>query len=271
MIRTRLAVIIFCLLLPFQTFAQESSAVKDKNDIDRILELIPIKQTLNELPQELKNQFSQNPFGITTSKNEQLIKLFDKAYDTDSLSNSAHQSFEENFDHTYSDSVLAMLKSDTIKPILKSEANFHTIQGTRKQIVTKYELEQDEPSQKRISIIKDLIERRSAREFGIESQTILFRSLVIGTDTISSRLSLSEAQVTGIVNNFNNRLQMQLEDELTNNYLVMYRELSDRRLKKYVDFYTTEAGTELKESLNKAIQAAFQEASDRFISSVESL
>ncbi len=268
---TRSTILIFCLLLPFWGFAQESSNVKNGNGTDRLLDLVPVKQTFNELPKDLKAQFSQNPFGISSSKNEQLIELFTEAYNADSLLKIAHQSFEENFDPSYSDSVLAVLESDAIKPVLNAETDFYTVQGIRKQIVKKYELEQNEPSQERISIIKDIIKHSSAKESEIESQTILFRSWVIGTDAISSRLSLSEAQIDGVVNNFNNRLQMQLEDELVNNYLVMYHGLEDERLTKYANFYATEAGTEFKESLIEAIHTAFQDASDRFISNVESL
>ncbi|WP_445664583.1 hypothetical protein [Fodinibius sp. AD559] len=267
----RSTIFIFCFLIPFWGFAQNSSNVKNENDSDRILDLLPVKQTLNELPKELKSQFTQNPFGISASKNEQLIKLFSKAYNADSLSKTAHKSFKETFNHSYSDSVLAVLESESIKPILNTEADFYTVQGIRKQIVTKYELDQNKPSQERVSIIEDIIEHSSAKESEIESQTILFRSLVIGTDIISSKLSLSETQIDGVVNNFNNRLQMQLEDELVNNYLVMYHGLEDDRITKYADFYASEAGTEFKKSLNKAIHTAFQEASDRFISNVEAL
>ncbi len=268
---TRLSIFIFCLLFPFLGFAQESSNVKDGNDIDRIWELVPVKQTLTELPKDLKNQFSQNPFGISASKNEQLIELFSEAYHADSLFKIARKHFKENFDSSYTDSVLTILKSDKIKPILNSEANFYTVQGIRKQIVTKYELEQDEPSQERISIIKDLIEHSSAKESAIESQTILFRSLVNGTDAISSKINLSEAQTNSIINNFTNRLQIQLEDELVNNYLVMYHGVEDDRLTQYADFYTIEAGTEFQKSMIESIHTAFQEASDRLISNVESL
>jgi hypothetical protein len=267
---TRLPIFIFCLLLPFLGFAQEPSNVKNGTDIDRILDLVPLKERLNELPKDLINQFSQNPFGISASKNKQLTKYFSEANHADSLFKMVRKSFKENFNPGYSDSVLTILESDKIKPILNTEADFYTIQGIRKQIVTKYELEQDKPSQERISIIKDLLKHRSAKESAMESQTILFRSLVMSTDAISSRLSLSEAQVNSIINNFGNRLQIQLEDELVNNYLVMYHSLENDQLKEFADFYATEAGIEFKKSLNNAIHSAFQKASDRLISEIES-
>ncbi|MDZ7660661.1 hypothetical protein [Fodinibius sp.] len=268
---SQLTIFLFCLLFPFLAFAQESADVKNGNDIDRIFDLIPVEQTLTELPKDLKNQFSQNPFGISASKNEQLIELFSEAYHADSLFKIAHKHFKNNFDSSYSDSVLTILNSDKIKPVLNSEANYYTVQGIRKQIVTKYELEQDEPSQKRISIVKNLIEQSSTKKSALESQSILFRSFVIGTDAISSRLNLSDSQINSIINNFKNRLQMQLEDELVNNYLVMYHGLENDRLTKYADFYTTKAGTEFKKALNESIHTAFQEASDRFISDIKSL
>ena len=267
----RLVVFIFCLLFPFMGLAQGSSNIKQDTDIDRILNLVPVKQTLGELPKDLKEQFSQNPFRISAAKNDQLLKLFGEAYQADSLFKFARESFKENFDANYTDSVLTTLESDMIKPILNSKAEFYTIQGIRKQIITKYELEQDQPSEERISIIKDLIEHSSAKESALKSQTILFRSLVVGTDAISSKLNLNETQINSIVDNFNSRLQMQLEDELINNYLVTYHKIPNNRIKKYTNFYATQAGTEYKESLNDAVHTAFQKASDQLISNIESL
>lgn len=268
---TRLAILIFCLFFPFIGFAQKSSEVEKNTDIDRILNLVPIKQTLSELPKDLKNQFLQNPFRISDSKNDKLIKLFSEAYHVDSLLKISRERFKENFNPDYTDSVLNSLTSDKIKPALNSEAEFYTIQGIRKKIVTKYELEQNPPSEERTSIIKDLIEQSSAKESAIASQKIIFRSLVLGTDAISSKLNLNKTQINSIINNFNSRLQMQLEDELVNNYLVMYHKIPNDLIKHYTNFYATKAGSEHKESLHEAIHTAFQEASNQLISEIESL
>ena len=268
---SRSTIFIFCLLFPFLGLAQDSSNPKNSTDIDRIFNLVPVKQMLTELPKDLKNQFTQNPFQISASKNSKLVRLYGEAYHADSLLKMARKSFKENFDANYANSVLTTLESDKIKPVLNAEAEFYTLQGTRKQIVTKYELEQNKPSEEYISIIKDLIEQSSAKKSALESQTILFRSLVIGTDAISNNLNVSETQVNSIVNNFKNRLQMQLEDELVDNYLVMYHGLDNDRIRHYANFYTTEAGTEFKESLNEAVHTAFKKASEQLISNIESL
>ncbi|MGM0547506.1 MAG: hypothetical protein ACQEST_12380 [Bacteroidota bacterium] len=259
------------IYLPLTSTAQDGLSHSQEEKIQQIFEQTTITQMVDELPHELKNQFSQNPFGISAADNEQLITLFEEHFNADSLHQVAQKNFIEQFNPDYADSVLTTLQSDSLKPVIKTELDFYTVQGTRKQIITKYELEKEEPSQDRITLVKNVMEQRSAKDSEIEAQTILFRSFVIGTDIISSELALGEQQVEAIIENFTNRMQMQLEDELINNYLVMYHGLDDDQLEKYADFYATEGGQEFKESANKALQSALEEGADRFLNSAESL
>lgn len=267
----RSLVLIICLLIPLQSIAQESATTPTKDNVDQLFELAPIKETLNNFPEDLKTQFSQNPFGISSSDNQKLIELFTEYFNADSLYKVAQKNFTESFDPEQADAALEALKSDSIKPAIEAESNFYTIQGIRKQIVTKYELEQDEPSEDRIALIQEIIDNRSTKETDIKSQTILFRAFVTANDKISDQLSLGEKQISAILDNFTNRMEMQLDDELVNNYLVMYHELDDDQLEKYANFYETEAGKKFNDSIAEAIHAAFQEGSDRFLNAVESL
>ncbi len=253
----------FFIALPLSTIAQEDT-------IDLIFEASTIPQILEETPKDLQQQFSQNPFGISSENNERLIELFLENFSADSLSATAKSHLTDNFNQDLAASTLEQLQSEPIKSVLETESDFYTIQGTRKQIITKYELEEDEPSQERIDLIRELIEQRSDIETEIESQTILFRTFVLGTDTISSQLALGDEQVEAIIDNFKNRMQMQLEDELIQNYLVMYHSITDEQLKEYASFYETEAGQEYKTAVAEAVHAAFEEGSDQYLYSVES-
>lgn len=264
MTRFRLLFTLFIFIsLPLSAAAQE-------DDIDKIFDTTTIPQILEEVPKDLHQQFSQNPFGISGANNEQLMELFSETFSADSLTAIAKSHFNENFDPDLATSTLKTLRSETIKPVLKTESDFYTVQGTRKQIVTKYELEKDEPSQEYIDLIKKIVEQRSDTETEIESQTILFRAFIIGTDTISSQLALGEEQVRAIIDNFKNRMQMQLEDELINNYLVMYHGLDDDQLEQYAAFFETEAGEEYKTAVVEAVHTAFKEGTDKFLDSIES-
>lgn len=262
--------VFFIISLPFISIGQESAASSQTEDIERIINTVPFDEMLEESPKDLRQQFSQNPFGISTSDNQQLIELFSKAFDADSLSQVARDHFTENFDPKYASAVLEDLKSEAITPAIEAESDFYSVQGIRKQIVTKYELEQDKPSEDRIALIEEIMDHRSGNETEIESQEILLRAFVTGTDKISSDLSLGESQVEAIVDNFKSRMQIQLDDQLKNNYLVMYHRLSNDQLNKYADFYESEAGKEFKDSVAEAIHAAFQKGSDQFLSTIES-
>lgn len=259
------------ICVPLVSIAQQPAAPSQTSDIQAVVDAIPFKEILEESPKDLKRQFSQNPFGISSSQNKQLTTLFSEVFHPDSLLQTARKKFINSFDASYVDATLATLTSNPIESILKTESDFYTIQGIRKRIITKYELEQDKPSKERISIIKNLIKQRRAKETEIESQTILFRTWITATNKISNNLTLSSTQIEGIVNNFKNRMQMQLADELVNNYLVMYHRIDNDTLKEYVDFYASENGTEFKEAIATSIHTALDTASKQFIDSVESL
>lgn len=265
---TRFTIFIFCLLFPFLGLAQESFT---KNEADQVFNQIPVKQTLIEMPEDLKSQFSQNPFGISPKRNSRLVELFTKAFDPDILADTARKEFHSQFDTTKAEDVLSALQSETLKQVVDKEFEYFTIQGIRKRIITKYELERDKPSEQRQALIKKIVNNKSAKDSEIESQKIIFRSFVVATSAISDNIRLSENQIEGIVGNFTNRMQMQLENELINTYLIMYHGLDDDQLTQYADFYASEAGRELRNAITTSINNAFQSASDRFLENVRSL
>jgi hypothetical protein len=105
----------------------------------------------------------------------------------------------------------------------------------------------------------------------IESQTILFRSIVSAFSILSKQRTFSEAQIDGIVNNYRLEIENQMENELMQQYLVMYHDLNNETLKKYASFFESDAGSWLDSTSSEALKTAYQNATDRFVESVENM
>ncbi|GAA5520111.1 hypothetical protein LQ318_00205 [Aliifodinibius salicampi] len=261
-----------CLfLLPFITSAQKSNLDSETEVINYIFEELPLEEKINEHPRELHEQFSQNPFGLSPSKNDQMMDLFLQAFTADSLVYHTQEVFRENFDENKAQSVTKRLKDESIQEVLEAEQEFYSLQGIRKRVVNRYELEQNPPSDARTKLINSLVASMSAAETETESQLILFRAIVTAFGKLSDERTLSDSQIDNFVNNFRNRMQGQVDQELTQQYLLKYHGLDNEVLQQYQSFYESEAGNWLNKNVSQGIQSAYQKASDRFLESVQNL
>jgi len=262
---------ILILMMPCLSVAQGSVTPDKEEAISRIFSALPVEASLNEVSKDLNQQFSQNPFGLPTDKNDQMMQIFRKAFNTDSLSESAHHSLEKQYKPAFADSVLEWLDTPTADSVMSQEHEFYTIQGMRKRIISKYEYEQNPPPEDRQEIVRSLINAQNAVNSEVRSQTIIFRALVSAFSVLSDQRSFNESQIDDIVGNFNSRIQGQIEQELSNQLLLMYHDVDTTMLKDYRTFYNSPTGQWLSDARSEAVHTAFQEAADRFLSDVREL
>lgn len=259
----------FCLLfLPLISGAQSSAGASDSDPGQKIFNALPFEHMINEAPQDLHSQFSQNPFGLSASKNSKMMKLFLKAYDSQKMMSDAQEYFLKNYSSDEGSSVISWLDDKKSKAILRAQNKFYSLQGIRKRIVTKYELEQNPPSEKRARLIDSLATVSCIADSGAESQTIIFRALISAFDELSQQRSLSKTQVDGIVSNFRNQARSQMGSEQTNRMMVMYHNLDNKTLRHYLDFQQSTPGKWLCNITSDAIHSAYNKAADRFLKAI---
>lgn len=266
----RLALSAFLILISIMTVVQAQSGDPDTKLIEQILEEFPVEAELKGAPEDIRNQFSQNPLGLPPSKNEQMIDHFAKAFNTDSLVKDVENIFSAQFDSDHAETTMAWLKEESTQKVTEAKREFNTLQGARKRIVRMYEMEQDPPNDERRNIIQSYIDIISAGESAVESQVILFRSIVSAFSILSDQRNLSESQIDGFVENYRQQIRPEVMEEITNQHLIVYYDIEDDSLNEYTSFYETEAGNWLNTTLTEGIHAAYQNAADRFIDSVRS-
>ncbi|MDX1586224.1 MAG: hypothetical protein R3222_05750 [Balneolaceae bacterium] len=265
---------VLCLLIyfiPFFAFAQQSATTNNSAVVDTLLKKIPFESRLQQAPADIEMQFAQNPLGLPAEKNERMITLFSEGFVIDSLMSDVKTVFNNRFRDAYSDTLLSWLNSVSAQKIHEAEASSNTIQGARRRIVRMYELEQEPPSQSREEIILSLMDATSAVEMAIESQSILFRSIVSAFSILSDQRTFSDSQIDGIVNNYRLEIESQMESDLKQQYLVMYYDLDGETLNRYITFYESEPGSWLDSTSLEAVTTAYQRATDRFVESVENM
>lgn len=267
-----LCIVLGLSLLPFQAMAQADSAEHSKAEIvSKIFEEIPIEEKLNENPRDLHQQFSQNPFGLPADKNQQMMDLFLDSFTADTLIADARGTFHQTFDNESARTTIDWLDNENTQTVLNAEQEFYSLQGVRKRVVNRYELEQNPPSKERIELINTLAESMSASEAEIEAQIILFRAIVSAFGQLNSQQSLSESQIEGFVQNYRSRAQMQINRELTDRFMLIYHGLDSDVLRQYQSFYESEAGNWLSQTTSESVLSAYQNASERFLNSINNL
>ena len=264
------SIILYLILIcPIDTVAQSGSS---KSDVaEQLFDNMQLEQQMLETSEELHSQFVQNPLGLPAGQNKQMMDLFLEAFSISMLVDDAKQFFRQNLNPTHANSALQWIQEPETKAVLAAQKQFYTLQGIRKRIVHKYEMEQDPPSDQRVKIIDSLAQNTSAVESEIESQVIIFRAIVSAFDEFNVQQSFSEMQLNGIVSNFRNQLQLQVEQEVTNQLMLIYYDVETESLGTYASFYDTESGRWLNKTTTQAMHSAYQSAADRFLDSVRNL
>lgn len=267
--RTVPAFLLLFGLLPLVVSAQSGTPDLSQNEIiDRIIHETGISDGIESSPREIRRQFASNPFGLEAEKNERMIQLFEEAYD-DGLLQQVQQTFSEQYQAEHAGQVMTWLEDSTAQQVLNSEKEFYTLQGTRKQIVRRYEMEQEPPSEQRTQLVDSLIEATSAVESAVESQVILFRSIISAFSILSDQQNFSESQIDGIVSNYRMQVEPQMQQEMSRQLLIMYYDIDSEILRDYTSFYQSEAGRWLNTTSSQAIQEAYRTAGEQFVQTVK--
>jgi len=269
-VKALLGSLILCTIIisPVSTAAQKSSSKSVGNKAEQLFDNMQVSQKLMETPEELHSQFVQNPFGLPSGQNKQMMDLFLEAFSKPMLVNDAKEIFQQNLNSQYADSALQWSQEPNTKTVLEAQQQYYTLQGIRQRIVHKYEMEQQPPPDKRMQIIQSLAQSTSAIESEIESKVTIFRAIVSAFDEFNTQQSFSEMQLNGIVNNFRTQLESQVEQEVSDQLLLMFYGLDNNTLSTYRSFFNTESGRWLDRTTSKSIQSAYQTAADRFLKSV---
>lgn len=265
------AVILIFALFPIITIGQDSSTQSKSQVIQKIAEETSISSELNQPIDELENQFSQNPFGLPSATNERMMELYSEAFQPKSTTESIRNTFNEQFNAEYADSVAAWLRKPNTKDVHETEKDFYTLQGVRKRIVSKYELEQDPPSDERVQLIQSLAEKRSAAETEMESRATIFRALVTAFGELSDQQSFNSTQIEGIVGNFRNQMRSQIDEQVTSHLMTKYHGLDNEVLQQYISFYNTESGQWLTTTASQSKQNALESAADQFLELIKEM
>ena len=265
----RLGIITLFALLPFVSAAQESSTQTKTDIIDRIIAETSVEDELNSPIEQVQNQFSQNPFGLPADKNEEMMNIYADTFKPDATVKTIRTTFANQYNQAHAKAVLDWLNDEETQKVLDAEKEFFTLQGIRKRVVTKYELEQNPPNQDRKDLIQSLAQTTSASETELEARTKLFRTMVSAFSKLSDQRSFNSIQIDNIVNNFRSQIEPQINQQVADQLLVKYHGLDDATLKNYTSFYSTDAGQWLNKTTSESIRAALEASSENFISTIE--
>lgn len=269
---SRRLVFALCLfLVPSFVIAQKTSADSDQQVTRQLFDKVSFGEMLEQIPQEMHTQFSQNPFGLNPSQNNKMMDQFSRAFKLQPLLADAREAFQKNYNPTYGEDAAEWMNSPNGKKILKAEEEFYTLQGIRKRIVNKYELEKDPPAEERIQMIQDLAQSRSAAESEVESKAIIFRGLITAFGKLNPQQTFNDAQIDGFVSNFRNQIQSQIDQSKTQEFMLMFHGLNNKVLRQYLEFCQSKPGAWLYTSSSKSMHAAYQSATDRFLKSIQQL
>ncbi|MCW9706133.1 hypothetical protein [Fodinibius salsisoli] len=262
-----IALLLFCIPLVGQA---QSPTENTQALTDTITTKFAIADKIQEAPQDLYLQFEQNPLNLSPEKNEEILTHFSEAYKTNLLVDDFKTALQKKLIGEFVDAVSQQLGTQAFQSVTQAQQEFYTLQGKRKRIVTKYELEKDPPSAGRTSLIQTLVDTTSLASESIESSIIILRPLLTALMKESQQRTFSEAQLDAITSNFRAQMQSQASEQTLNDLLITFYNIDNKTLNEYLSFMQSPSGQWLDQTISASIQEAYQQASDRFSASVNS-
>lgn len=192
-----------------------------------------------------------------------MVAQFDQAFAAGQLIKEVKTIFNRQYDPALATSTINWLNKPLTDKMLDEKKRFYTLQGERERIVHQYEMEQDPINTDRKNLLQELAETTSANKTTMKSQTIIFRSILSAFNKLSSR-NLTETQIDGIVQNYRQQIQSQIDQGVIDQASTMFYNVDDKAMRDYLSFYQSEAGHWLSSTTADGIHTALQSAADRF-------
>lgn len=246
-------------------FAQPSN----QKTVNLIVDQMHVQHQLDERIASLDAQLSSNIFGLPDAKNEQMVAAFRESFNSGSIITKIKDEFRKEIQKEHANATQEWISGKVGQMITNAQSNFYSLQGKRKQIIARYELEQNPPSEKYLATVDSLVSATSAVESTLDTYTVVFRSAIGAFVTLSNQQSLPSQQIEAIVNNYRTQTRPQIANEVSQKFKVIFYETDQKILEEYLTFSNTEAGQWLHKTITKSIQTALDDAAERFEQAVQ--
>ena len=268
---SRRLILFLFILYPAITFSQSTLPSNQSDTISYIIQETSIQEELNRAIGELESQFSQNPFGLPAAKNEQLMDLFSEHFAPQKMLSPIRNTFQEQYNSDHAETTAESLSQPIVQQVLAYEKEFYSLQGIRKRVVNRHELEQNPPSQERTKLVDSLAQQMDLAPMEVESRAIIFRAMISALSELSAQRNFNEMQINSFVQNCRNQVSRQIDQQLSNRLLLKYHGLEMEPLQKYSIFYQTPAGNWLSSTRTQAVHTALQQSADEFMNAIGSI
>ncbi|SHF57675.1 hypothetical protein SAMN05443144_11075 [Fodinibius roseus] len=261
-------VLLFLLSFPLSGFSQSSPDGKQAL-ADQLVRQLALQQQLEEAPDDIRMQFEQNPLNLPAKKNKRMLELFSDAYKSERLLDDFKSALREQLTDELAAELSQKLSDPDIRAVTNAQQEFYTLQGKRKRIVTKYELEQQAPSPERSSAISALTDTTSEAAGSVESSIVILRSVIKALGSLSEQHSFSDRQIDAVADNFRTQMEAGASQQTSDRLMVTYYHVDTGSLDRYVTFMQSDTGQWLDRAISQSIQSAYKAASERFLQAVD--
>src|SRR5699024_2010935 len=141
--------------------------------------------------------------------------------------------FDKQYDPALATSTINWLNKPLTDKIPDEKNRYYTLQGERERIVHQHDMQQDPSNTDRKNLLQELAEATSANKTTMKSQTIIFPSILSAFNRLSSR-NLTETQIDGIVQNYRQQIQSQIDQGVTDQASTMFYNVDDKAMCDYL-------------------------------------
>jgi hypothetical protein len=239
--------------------------------IDKVFGLYHIKKQLAQISSRISEEYAQHKTRIDEQAYKTAAGVISDSYKEDKLYITVKKYFENNYNYKYLNEVKDFLNSPFSERVFTLEEK--SDEGSIKEL-KKFgkSLEVNPPPEARIALIKQLDTAVGATNLQIESMVAMYKGIARAVDPL---VSPDKRLMPGELEKVSEAMRKELKDILKNvvsvSFLYTYQSLSDEELKRYIQFWTSDAGKWFNGTYSEAVAAAMKEASDDAIFQIAKL
>ena len=247
------------LLFLFTTTALGQDSLQTA-EVNEILAQYGVRENVENMTGTIRTQFQSNPLGLAPNIHEKIMTDMEQSYHPDSLMKFIRAEMLDQYNDEKVTRVTEWLNGDLAQKFTELEQLMSTVEGYRLRVVRWYEMDQDPPSVVRITIIDELNDATGTVEMVVDTFSGFFRGYLNRASANNTEQAFTQSQINGFVDNYRARVRSDIQGQLREQQLVTYAELPNEELNTYVDFFETEAGSWLTDTILTSVNSALKSA-----------
>lgn len=228
--------------------------------IEEILELSGATEQIKQIPAMVSAQLEQKRNEISPEAFDKTKEIMTSSFEDTKLLQYVSAELEKNYNQEDFLLILKLLQSPFLKKMAQLEIEASKPESTEKIKDFANEISMKPPEAQRIALMLEMDNALGATNLAIQINIAAFKSLALSINpALPPEKQLKEGELEKLTAQIRAQLQNQLANNTLLSFLYTYRDVSNKEMQDYINFWKSKPGALLNKLLSNAFSVAMSE------------